>query len=405
MGDAGFFKGTSADQDTRFSDKQKKLLRSMNFPPEFNQKIDMKKVNLKVIKGWMAQRVNQLLGIEDEVVVEYAFGMLEEPSPDPKTMQINLQGFLDKNSQVFVLELWKLLLSAQNSLGGIPQQFLDHTKEELLQRKRDKEAELAKVREQEEKDRAVVEQVKRKAQEIRESTRPKALAIGNEAVIAETIKEELGATALEAKKDTIAEGVMEEDTRVRDRIDTRIEEGTAAKAIDRTTVTEVQGAVPAVALAAVAMVVVVVVAVAVTVSEITAGIEAERVVRNIPEGTEAKIVDASEDVRMDVTATVHPHQNGDVCGLSGSRSRSDDRSRIKAAYPTRSRSRTPPAQSKSTNGTDNKDSPTPKSEESGTDVKPKDSVDTVALENQLREKLLRERVLQSVKNKNANQES
>src|SRR5690554_2837152 len=56
-------------------------------------------------------------------------------SPDPKTMQINLQGFLDKNSQVFVLELWKLLISAQNSLGGIPQQFLDHTKEELLQRK------------------------------------------------------------------------------------------------------------------------------------------------------------------------------------------------------------------------------------------------------------------------------
>ncbi len=50
----------------------------MHFPPEFNQKIDMKKVNLKVIKGWMAQRVSQLLGIEDEVVVEYAFGMLEE---------------------------------------------------------------------------------------------------------------------------------------------------------------------------------------------------------------------------------------------------------------------------------------------------------------------------------------
>ncbi|KAI7816509.1 PWI domain-containing protein [Gamsiella multidivaricata] len=135
MGDAGFFKGTSADQDARFSDKQKKLLRSMNFPSEFSQKVDMKKVNMKVIKGWMAQRVSQLLGIEDEVVVEYAFGMLEEPLPDPKMMQINLQGFLDKNSQVFMLELWKLLLSAQNSLGGIPQQFLDQTKEELLQAK------------------------------------------------------------------------------------------------------------------------------------------------------------------------------------------------------------------------------------------------------------------------------
>jgi hypothetical protein len=46
-----------------------------------------------------------------------------------------LQGFLDKNAQVFVLELWKLLLSAQTSLGGIPQQFIDKAKEELLEAK------------------------------------------------------------------------------------------------------------------------------------------------------------------------------------------------------------------------------------------------------------------------------
>ncbi|ORZ27153.1 PWI domain-containing protein [Lobosporangium transversale] len=179
MGDAGFFKGTSAEQDARFSDKQKKLLRSMHFPPEFNQKIDMKKVNLKVIKGWMAQRINQLLGIEDEVVIEYAFGMLEEDSPDPKTIQINLQGFLDKNSQVFVLELWKLLISAQNSLGGIPQQFVDQAKEELLAAKRAKELELAKIKEQEEKERAVAEEVRKKAQAIREATRPTALSLSN----------------------------------------------------------------------------------------------------------------------------------------------------------------------------------------------------------------------------------
>ncbi|KAF9920836.1 hypothetical protein FBU30_009208 [Linnemannia zychae] len=179
MGDAGFFKGTSAEQDARFADKTKKLLRSMNFPPEFNQKVDMKKVNMKVIKGWMAERVVQLLGIEDEVVVEYAVGMLEEPSPDPKTMQINLQGFLDKNTQQFVLELWRLLISAQNSLGGIPQQFLDITKAELMKAKQSKEEALAKIREQEEKERAIAAELKQKAQAIREATRPKALDIGN----------------------------------------------------------------------------------------------------------------------------------------------------------------------------------------------------------------------------------
>ncbi|OAQ32998.1 serine/arginine repetitive matrix 1 [Linnemannia elongata AG-77] len=177
MGDAGFFKGTSAGQDTRFSDKHKKMLKSMNFPPEFSQKVDMKKVNMKVIKDWMAERVIQLLGIEDEVVVEYAIGMLEEPSPDPKSMQINLQGFLDKNTQLFVLELWKLLISAQTSLGGIPQQFLDITKAEILKTKQAKEDALARIREQEEKERAIAAELRQKAQAIREASRPKALDV------------------------------------------------------------------------------------------------------------------------------------------------------------------------------------------------------------------------------------
>jgi serine/arginine repetitive matrix protein 1 len=35
----GFFKGTSADQDRRFSDKEVKLLKSMKFPSEFDKKV------------------------------------------------------------------------------------------------------------------------------------------------------------------------------------------------------------------------------------------------------------------------------------------------------------------------------------------------------------------------------
>jgi hypothetical protein len=34
----GFFKGTSADQDRRFSDKELKLLKTMKFPSEFDKK-------------------------------------------------------------------------------------------------------------------------------------------------------------------------------------------------------------------------------------------------------------------------------------------------------------------------------------------------------------------------------
>ena len=34
----GFFKGTSADQDRRFSDKELKLLKTMKFPADFDKK-------------------------------------------------------------------------------------------------------------------------------------------------------------------------------------------------------------------------------------------------------------------------------------------------------------------------------------------------------------------------------
>jgi hypothetical protein len=37
----GFFKGTSADQDRRFSDKELKLLKTIKFPPQFDTKVTM----------------------------------------------------------------------------------------------------------------------------------------------------------------------------------------------------------------------------------------------------------------------------------------------------------------------------------------------------------------------------
>ncbi|KAF8925305.1 hypothetical protein BGZ52_007061, partial [Haplosporangium bisporale] len=181
MGDGGFFKGTSAGQDTRFTDKHKKLMRSMKFPKEYSQKVDMKKVALNVIKDWMIKRIRELLGIDDEVVIEYALGMLQEEVPDPKSMQINLQGFLDKNSQVFVLELWKLLLDAQTSLGGIPRVMIEEKKAELLGMRANKETDLASVRTQEDKEKAVAEEIRKKAMEIRQASRPNAASFDSSA--------------------------------------------------------------------------------------------------------------------------------------------------------------------------------------------------------------------------------
>ncbi|EGO03892.1 hypothetical protein SERLA73DRAFT_158340, partial [Serpula lacrymans var. lacrymans S7.3] len=148
----------AADQDRRFSDKELKLLKSMKFPAEFDKKVDMRKVNVQVIRPWIAKKVVELVGLEDEVVVEYAMGLLEDPdqpTPDPKKMQINLTGFLTNSTSSFMIALWNLLLEAQESPAGVPRTFVEEKKEEMRKAKegdtralneRDRRARLDDVR-------------------------------------------------------------------------------------------------------------------------------------------------------------------------------------------------------------------------------------------------------------------
>lgn len=52
--------------------------------------------------------------------------------PDPRKMQVALVGFMDKyGAASFVDELWKLLLSAQATVGGVPAEFIEAKKKEL----------------------------------------------------------------------------------------------------------------------------------------------------------------------------------------------------------------------------------------------------------------------------------
>lgn len=50
-------------------------------------------------------------------------------------MQINLTGFLNgKNARLFMTDLWDLLLNAQDSATGIPDQMIELKKEEIKKR-------------------------------------------------------------------------------------------------------------------------------------------------------------------------------------------------------------------------------------------------------------------------------
>ncbi|KAI8684085.1 PWI domain-containing protein [Fusarium keratoplasticum] len=126
-----------------------RLLKSTKFPPEFSQKVDMQKVNLQVMKKWIAGKISDILGNEDDVVIELCFNLIEGPRyPDIKSLQIQLTGFLDKDTASFCKDLWRLLLSAQASPQGVPKELLEAKKLELIQEKieADRAAESAKKR-------------------------------------------------------------------------------------------------------------------------------------------------------------------------------------------------------------------------------------------------------------------
>jgi len=55
--------------------------------------------------------------------------------PDIKSLQIQLTGFLDKDTPPFCKDLWNLLLSAQGSPQGVPKELLEAKKLELMQEK------------------------------------------------------------------------------------------------------------------------------------------------------------------------------------------------------------------------------------------------------------------------------
>ncbi|MCO5565454.1 hypothetical protein L7F22_019127 [Adiantum nelumboides] len=147
MGDSAY-RGISADQDGRFRNKEQLLLKKLaakgQFPDSFEERVNMKNVNLEVIRPWITEKVEEILGFEDDVVVEYVNGMLQEEGSnnvthlDPKKMQLSLTGFLESKTPAFMAELWSLLLSAQKSIGGIPQEFVEKKKQEMrLARERD----------------------------------------------------------------------------------------------------------------------------------------------------------------------------------------------------------------------------------------------------------------------------
>merc|ERR1711920_1091618 len=96
----------------------------------------------------------------DDIVVDYCIANLNEPPEtglDPKLLQVNMTGFMERKAAPFCSELWRHLLSAMESPVGVPREFIEQKKEDLRQKK-------------EEADR-VQEEIRRRKAELESDTR------------------------------------------------------------------------------------------------------------------------------------------------------------------------------------------------------------------------------------------
>ncbi|KAL1609349.1 hypothetical protein SLS59_001714 [Nothophoma quercina] len=131
-----------------------KRLKATKFPPEFDRKVDIEKVNIDLMKKWIAQKITEILGDEDDIVVETCYNLVEQNQfkPKIKEIQIQLTGFLNKDTPAFCKELWDLMLSAQDSPMGVPKEMLEAKKLELQQEQLSKAAAESRRKEQTDQD-------------------------------------------------------------------------------------------------------------------------------------------------------------------------------------------------------------------------------------------------------------
>ena len=135
-----FFRGTTVDQDGRWGKSDVKLIAKMQKAGKFaailDTKIDIKKVNIDIISKWVSEKTIEVLGFEDEIVINLVINMLQSENLHGKKMQLDVTGFLEKGAGAFVEELWNLLVDAQSQPNGIPEAFIRKKKEEILRRQR-----------------------------------------------------------------------------------------------------------------------------------------------------------------------------------------------------------------------------------------------------------------------------
>ena len=109
------------------------------FPKIIEKDINLENINIQFFSKWVEEKIAEILGFEDEIVIGFINNVLETSKAEKKKIpgkkfQLELTGFLEKKTPAFVEELWTLLLDAQDQSSGIPSVVIERKKREILER-------------------------------------------------------------------------------------------------------------------------------------------------------------------------------------------------------------------------------------------------------------------------------
>ena len=102
----------------KYDDNLKKMRKAIACPASFDLRVDMAKVSMDAIRPWIAAKIEECLGFEDEITINYVEDQLKLIPLDPRAMQCVLTGFLNEHTAVFMEALWDKLLAAQAEGGS-----------------------------------------------------------------------------------------------------------------------------------------------------------------------------------------------------------------------------------------------------------------------------------------------
>lgn len=126
------FKVNQVDQD--FLDgKLRKDSKSKKFPKVFKIKVDISKVNMKVMKNWITAELDKILK-DDDIVVDYLYELLvAENEPNIKQIHLQMIDFLgEEESLTFCKKLWELLIGGSQDEGGIAKELIEEKRKEIV---------------------------------------------------------------------------------------------------------------------------------------------------------------------------------------------------------------------------------------------------------------------------------